>query len=178
MFGGHSLRTKDTLLCQEWEDNHLSSHAQREVKAVEGEDLGHLRPALLSHTEWSLQGHSHGVKSCSGRTEVREGKDIPHSHLFFFVQVQSLRAVWLFCDPMDWGTPGSSVHGISQARILEWVAIAFRGSYRPKDRYQGLLHCKQSPTLQVDFLPTESPVQFFYVSSIGPWETLKSEGLD
>ena len=27
------------------------------------------------------------------------------------------------CDPMGWSLPGSSVHGISQARILEWVAI-------------------------------------------------------
>jgi len=30
-----------------------------------------------------------------------------------------------FCDPMDCSPPGSSVHGISQARILEWVAISF-----------------------------------------------------
>ena len=29
------------------------------------------------------------------------------------------------CDPMDWSPPGSSVHGIFQARILEWVAIPF-----------------------------------------------------
>ena len=29
------------------------------------------------------------------------------------------------CDPMDCSLPGSSVHGIFQARILEWVAIAF-----------------------------------------------------
>ena len=28
------------------------------------------------------------------------------------------------CDPMDYSLPGSSVHGISQARILEWVAIS------------------------------------------------------
>ena len=28
-------------------------------------------------------------------------------------------------DPMDCSLPGSSVHGISQARVLEWVAIAF-----------------------------------------------------
>ena len=35
----------------------------------------------------------------------------------------------IFCDPMDCSAPGSSVHGISQARILEWVAISFsRGS--------------------------------------------------
>ena len=30
-----------------------------------------------------------------------------------------------FCDPMDCSRPGSSAHGISQARILEWVAISF-----------------------------------------------------
>ena len=37
-------------------------------------------------------------------------------------------------DPMDCSPPGSSVHGISQARILEWVAIPFsRGSPRPRD---------------------------------------------
>ena len=27
------------------------------------------------------------------------------------------------CDPVDWGLPGSSVHGILQARIPEWVAM-------------------------------------------------------
>ena len=39
------------------------------------------------------------------------------------------------CDPMDCSLPGSSVHGIFQARVLEWVAIAFcRGSSQPRDR--------------------------------------------
>ena len=38
------------------------------------------------------------------------------------------------CDPMDCSLPGSSAHGIFQARILEWVAISFsRGSSRPRD---------------------------------------------
>ena len=38
------------------------------------------------------------------------------------------------CDPMDSSLPGSSVHGIFQARILEWVAISFsRGSSQPRD---------------------------------------------
>ena len=41
------------------------------------------------------------------------------------------------CDPMDCSPQGSSVHGILQARILEWVAISFsRGSSRPRDRTQ------------------------------------------
>ena len=35
----------------------------------------------------------------------------------------SLNGVRLFCDPMDYSLPGSSVHGILQARILDWVAI-------------------------------------------------------
>ena len=39
-----------------------------------------------------------------------------------------------FCDPMDYSMPGSSVHGILQARILEWVALPFsRGSSWPRD---------------------------------------------
>ena len=38
------------------------------------------------------------------------------------------------CDPMDSSPPGSSVHGIFQARILEWVAMSSsRGSSRPRD---------------------------------------------
>ena len=38
------------------------------------------------------------------------------------------------CDPMDCNSPGSSAHGILQARILKWVAILFsRGSSRPTD---------------------------------------------
>ena len=38
------------------------------------------------------------------------------------------------CDPMDCSPPGSSIHGILQARILEWVAISFsRGSSWPRD---------------------------------------------
>ena len=41
------------------------------------------------------------------------------------------------CEPKDCSPPGSSVHGISQARILEWVAVSFsRGSSQPGDRTQ------------------------------------------
>ena len=39
------------------------------------------------------------------------------------------------CDPVDCSPPGSSVHGILQARILEWVAMpSSRGSSQPRDR--------------------------------------------
>ena len=39
------------------------------------------------------------------------------------------------CNPMDCGPPGSSVHEITQGRILEWIAISFSmGTIRPRDR--------------------------------------------
>ena len=42
--------------------------------------------------------------------------------------------VQLFCDPLDCSPPGSSLHGISQARILKWVVISVsRGSSRPRN---------------------------------------------
>ena len=45
-----------------------------------------------------------------------------------------LSHVQLFCNPTDCGSPGSSAQGISQARMLEWLATSFsRGSSRPKD---------------------------------------------
>ena len=38
------------------------------------------------------------------------------------------------CNPMDCSLPGSSVHGIFQAIVLEWIAISFsRGSSQPRD---------------------------------------------
>ena len=41
------------------------------------------------------------------------------------------------CDPGGCSPPGSSVHGILQARILGWVAISFsRGSSQPRDQTQ------------------------------------------
>ena len=41
----------------------------------------------------------------------------------------------ILCDPADCNSPGSSVLGNFQARILEWVAISFsKGSYQPRDR--------------------------------------------
>ena len=55
--------------------------------------------------------------------------------LFNAVKVaQSCRTL---CNPMNCSQPGSSVHGILQARTLEWVAFPFsRGSSQPRDRTQ------------------------------------------
>ena len=47
-------------------------------------------------------------------------------------------------DPMNCSLPGSSVHGILQARILEWVAFSFsRRIFMTQGAKSGLLHCRQ-----------------------------------
>ena len=58
------------------------------------------------------------------------------------------------CDPMDCSPPGPSVHGISQARILEWAAFPSPGD-RPNPGIE-----PGSPALQADTLPSESPNGF------------------
>ena len=60
---------------------------------------------------------------------------------------KSLQSCPTLYHPLDCSPPGSSVHGILQARILELVAISFpRGSYQPR-----------SSALQVDSLLPEPP---------------------
>ena len=70
---------------------------------------------------------------------LMEFLDIGQCKLLFAVGaivVQSLNYVQLqlFCNPLDCSPPGSFIHGIFQARILEWVAISFfKGSSPPTD---------------------------------------------
>ena len=59
------------------------------------------------------------------------------------------------CDPMDSSLPGSSVHGIFQARILEWVAFPSPGDL-PDPGIE-----PKSPSLQADALPPEPPGKHF-----------------
>ena len=50
------------------------------------------------------------------------------------VKMLALQSCLTLCNPMDCSPPGSTVYGISQARILKWVAISFsRGSSQPRD---------------------------------------------
>ena len=68
------------------------------------------------------------------------------------------------CDPVDCSPPGSSVPGILQARILEWVAIPFsRGSSRPRDRTHVFCIGRQIPFVWATRKPLKCPGR----SSIG-----------
>ena len=52
---------------------------------------------------------------------------------------KSLQSCPTLCDPVDCSLPGSSVHGIFQARVLEWGAIAFCISDLTKDNFSSSL---------------------------------------
>ena len=65
------------------------------------------------------------------------------------MRAKSLQSCPILCDPIDYSPPGFSVHGILQARILEWVAM-------PSSRGSALLDPEiepTSPALQADSLP-------------------------
>ena len=72
---------------------------------------------------------------CCPRTSLR-----PPCAIFLFLSTQLkvsevAQSCLTLCDPMDSSLRGSAIHGIFQARILEWAAISFsRGSSPPRDQ--------------------------------------------
>ena len=76
------------------------------------------------------------------------------SSLFLCV-CECMQSCLTVCDPMDCSLAGSSVHGIFQARILEWVAISYsRGSSQPRIELTSL----GSPELTGRFFTTVPPI--------------------
>ena len=72
------------------------------------------------------------VGSCVAETVLRRQSQMMHCCGCCCLVAQSCLTP---CDPVDCSPPGSSGHGILQARTLEWVAILlFRGSSRPRDQ--------------------------------------------
>ena len=102
---------------------------------------------LLYHLQ-VLGGHKHSIHTkergwinktvpCSASRWHISEEGVPHKgkNILTCVCAKSLQSCLTLCDPMDCSPPGSSVHGILQARILEWVVKpSSRGSSRPRDR--------------------------------------------
>ena len=87
--------------------------------------------------------------------------ELPHS---VSVRAKSLQSCPTLCDPMDCSPLDSSVHGIFQARILEWVVMpSSRGSSLPRDRAHIACHLhwqvRSSP-----LAPPEKPQSFHTIS--------------
>ena len=92
----------------------------------------HLQPPAQS------VGGRGGKRSLAGKKRIRllrihfVNYSSPVSHPMMWSEVA--QSCPTLCDPMDCSLSGSSVHGIFQARVLEWIAISFsRGSPRPRN---------------------------------------------
>ena len=69
----------------------------------------------------------------------------------FSTQVLITQSFLILCDPLDCSPPDSTIHGILQARILEWVTIPFSEDL-PSPEIE-----PRCPALQADSLPSEPP---------------------
>ena len=84
------------------------------------------------------------------------------------------------CNPVDWGSPGSSVCGTLQARMLEWIAISFsRRSSQPRDRtlvscIAGRLYCVSQQGKYRTKMNFNSWQKQSHYSLVWPFETCKS----
>ena len=65
----------------------------------------------------------------AGRLQCMESQRVTFIEHKVKVKSEVAQSCPTLCDPMDCGLPASSIHGIFQAKVLEWVAISFpRGS--------------------------------------------------
>ena len=139
-----------------WKDPDAGKDRRQEEKGTTGWD-GWMASLTLWTWVWASFGSwwwtkRPGVLQSMGSQRVRHDWGIQHSTAHITC-CQSHSHVWL-CDPMDYSLPGSSVHGFSQARILQWVAISFSSDFldpgiEPKT-------CA-SPALAGEFFTTEPP---------------------
>ena len=95
---------------------------------------GHADPETPAHLKYVInQGLIQKVLQAYGNRVQPSPDDSPR--FCCFVVVQSLNLVWVFVSPKPCSPPGSPVHGILQARILECVAISFsKGSSWSRDQ--------------------------------------------
>ena len=71
-------------------------------------------------------------------SDIKKSEAMPFGVTWMDLQAHSLQSCLILCDPMDCSPPDFSVHGILQARILEWVAkvvILSKASQTEKEKY-------------------------------------------
>ena len=103
---------------------------------------------VRSHMPW-------GNWACMQQPRPSIAKNYKIKYLSISMRAKSLQLYPTLCNLMEDSPPGFSIHGILQARILEWVAVPFsRGSSRPGDR---TWVCNVSCIWQVGSLPLVPP---------------------
>ena len=69
--------------------------------------------------------------------------------LYTAATAKLLQSCLTLCDPIDGSPPGSTVPGILQARILEWVAISFSKAWKWKVKVKSLSHARLLATSEI-----------------------------
>ena len=101
-------------------------------------------PTFFSVLHPSLHSAARGIQTTSSQSKAYGTPPVKSE-----VKVLVAQFCWTLCDPTGYSLPGSSVHRILQARVLEWVAIPFsRGSPDPGLKLG-------SPALHAYSLPSE-----------------------
>ena len=112
-----------------------------------------------------------------------------NTHTHSAAAAKSLQSYPTLCNPMDCSLPGFSIHGILQARTLEWVAISFSNAWEWKVKVKSLSHVQllatpwtavyQAP-LPMGFsrqeywsgVPLPSPISQLLVKKLDKWTSL------
>ena len=67
-------------------------------------------------------------------SSLQQSDSVMHIRIYVCMHIKSLQSCLTLCGSMDCSLPGSSVQGILQARVPEWVAmLSSRGSFQPRD---------------------------------------------
>ena len=98
-------------------------------------DRGARQVAVLRVSQSQTQLKQPNAKHGSVQTKVIEVSPHFEFKMVYLLNAKVSQSCPILRDSMDCSLSGSSVHGIFQARILEWVAMpSSRGSFRPRDR--------------------------------------------
>ena len=116
----------------------LSAMKETWVWSLGQEDL--LEEEMVTHSSipaWKIPWTEEPGRLHTVHGVWRVGQEWMTEHVHIYTRVSISQSCLTLWDPLDCSLPGSSIHGIFQARILEWIAISFsRGSSRPSHRIQ------------------------------------------
>ena len=108
------------------------------IKELE-EHVSSLMNVLVSHENTKKK--MHFVECWNNIWTLQESKSTTQSKVKWSEVSQSTPTL---CDPMHCSLPGSSIHGIFQAIVLEWIAISFSGIFPTQGSNPSLPHCRQT----------------------------------